>query len=221
MNLSFPFLKTKRGQQIFAALALIFLSTIAIDQISKKHAHESLLTYQDEKNVEYYRSTFFDVGSIGNELAEEGKVPFFVHLKFQYQRNRGAAFSMLANLPDHVRVPFFYAVTLFSVFYILYYLRVLPINFHLSRFGLVMIMSGAIGNFIDRLIRGYVIDFVDVSWNIFGWRHDFAVFNVADIAINIGIIAFLIEILLRRTPVYANFPVDEGAPLAKAKSAAP
>lgn len=204
MSLSFPFLKTNRGKQIFAALALIFLSTVALDQASKRHAHETLLTYQDDKNVELFRSTFFEVGSIGNETAEEGKIPFFVHLKFQYQRNLGAAFSMLSNLPDHYRVPFFYIVTIASVFYILYYLRILPINYHLTRFGLVMIMAGAIGNFIDRLIQGYVIDFVDVSWNIFGWRHDFAVFNVADISINIGIIAFLLEMLLRRRPLYSN-----------------
>lgn len=218
MNLSFPFLKTARGRQLFAVLTLVFLSTVALDQISKRHAQNTLLTYQDEKDLDIYRSTFFDVGSIGKEQAEEGEIPFFVHLKFQYQRNRGAAFSMLSNLPDHIRVPFFYAVTLFSVIYISYYLRVLPLNFHLTRFGLVMIMAGAIGNFIDRVIQGYVIDFVDVSWNLFGWRHDFAVFNVADISINIGIIAFLLEMILRRKPVYANFPSESGTLSQKAVS---
>lgn len=219
MNLSFPFLRTLRGKQIFAALALIFLSTVALDQVSKRHAHEVLLTYEDAKEVELFRSTFFDVGSIGNEYAEEGKVPFFVHLKFQYQRNLGAAFSMLSDLPDHYRIPFFYIVTFASVLYIIYYLRVLPINFHLTRFGLVMIMAGAIGNFIDRLIQGYVIDFVDVSWNLFGWRHDFAVFNVADIAINIGIIAFLLEMILRRRPLYTDYPEEDKANLSKAPPA--
>ncbi len=218
MNLSFPFLKSIRGRQIFGVLALVFLSTVALDQISKRHAHGTLLTYQDEKDLDLYRSTFVDVGSIGKELAEEGEVPFFVHLKFQYQRNRGAAFSMLSNLPDHIRVPFFYAVTIFSVIYISYYLRVLPINYHLTRFGLVMIMAGAIGNFIDRVIQGYVIDFVDVSWNLFGWRHDFAVFNVADIAINIGIIAFILEMILRRKPAYANFPAASNEMNTKAVS---
>jgi signal peptidase II len=205
MKLSFPLLQLKRGQQIFWALILVFVSTVALDQVTKRHAHSTLLRYEDPQNVEYFTSSFYQVGSIGSPVAAAGEKPFFVNLKFQYQRNRGAAFSMLANLPDHIRVPFFYAVTLFSVIYILYYLRTLPINFHLTRFGLVMIMAGAIGNFIDRVIQGYVIDFVDVSWNLFGWRHDFAVFNVADIAINIGIIAFLLEMILRRKPVYATF----------------
>lgn len=205
MNLSFPLLKLKRGQQIFFALALVFFSTVALDQVTKRHAHSTLLRYADPQNVDFFTSSYYQVGSIGKPEAAPGEKPFYVNMKFQYQRNRGAAFSMLANLSDQFRVPFFYGVTIFSVLYIIFYLRTLPINYHLTRFGLVMIMAGAIGNFIDRLIQGYVIDFVDVSWNIFGWRHDFAVFNVADIAINVGIIAFLLEMILRRKPVYAAF----------------
>jgi signal peptidase II len=205
MDLSFPFLKTVRGKQIFVALTLVFFSTIALDQVTKRHAHTTLLKAEDPNNLDYYRSTYFDVATIGQESDATGKPSNFVHLKFQYQRNRGAAFSMLSNVPDQYRVPFFYLVTLFSVIYIGFYLRTLPINFHLTRFGLVMILSGAIGNCIDRWIQGYVIDFVDVSWNLFGWRHDFAVFNVADIAINVGIIAFILEWVLRRKPVYASF----------------
>ena len=219
MKLSFPFLKTKRGLQIFLALATVFLATLALDQITKRHAHDVLMTYEDPENVDLYRSNSFFVGHFGNERVEEGEIPFFVQLKFQYHRNRGAAFSMLANMPDKYRIPFFYAVTLFSVIYIGYYLRILPLNYHLTRFGLVMIMSGAIGNFIDRFIQGYVIDFVDVSWNIFGWRHDFAVFNVADIAINVGIIAFLLEMILKRKPVYFAKPQVPAASLDKAKKA--
>lgn len=215
MNLTFPFLKTQRGKQVLLALILVFVSSVAIDQVTKRHAHNTLLKYEDPQNLDYYTSNSFPVGSLGSPEVQPGKTPFFVNLKFQYQRNRGAAFSMLANLPDKYRVPFFYGVTVLSVIYIMFYLKTLPINFHLTRFGLVMILSGAIGNFIDRLIQGYVIDFVDVSWNLFGWRHDFAVFNVADICINIGIIAFILEMVLRRKPVYATFQKIPDAPPAK------
>ena len=206
MNLKFPFLRTMRGKQIALSLFLVFVSTLVIDQATKRHAESTLMTQSNPTNLDEYRSTFYDVGTIGKDSSlTDGQNTSFGRLKFHYQRNRGAAFSMLATLDDSIRIPFFYAVTIFSVLYILFYLRTLPINYHLTRFGLVMIMAGAIGNFIDRLIQGYVIDFVDVSWNILGWRHDFAVFNVADIAINIGIIAFVLEMLLQRKPKYAEF----------------
>lgn len=205
MNMTFPFLQTLRGKQIAGALLLVFFATIAIDQVTKRHAQSTLMTWSHPTNLSQWKSVTYPVGAIGNADAPYSENAPFVRVNFQYERNRGAAFSMLANLPDSVRVPFFYLVTLICVVYISIYLRTLPINFHLTRFGLVMIMAGAIGNFIDRLIQGYVIDFVSVSWNLFGWRHDFAVFNVADIAINVGIIAFVLEMLLRRKPQMADF----------------
>ncbi|MES2744851.1 MAG: signal peptidase II [Bdellovibrionota bacterium] len=211
MKFDFPFLRTARGKQIALSLFLVFVSTLVIDQVTKRHAHQTLLVEESPTNLDQYRSRFVDVGTIGTESVDPAVKSDFVRLKMHYQRNRGAAFSMLANMADHIRIPFFYAVTVFSVFYILYYLRTLPINYHLTRFGLVMIMAGAIGNFIDRVIQGYVIDFVDVSWSIFGWRHDFAVFNVADIAINVGIIAFILEMILKRKPVYAEFQKTSSA----------
>lgn len=203
--MTMSFLKTVRGKQIAAALVLIFLSTIAIDQVTKRHAQNSLMTWQHETNLDMFKSRTVPVASVGRPEAPYTENAFFIRLNFQYERNRGAAFSMLSNLPDNIRVPFFYLVTLICVVYISFYLRTLPINFHLTRFGLIMILAGAIGNFIDRIIQGYVIDFVSVGWNIFGWRHDFAVFNVADIAINVGIIAFILEMILRRKPLIADF----------------
>ncbi|WP_176736936.1 signal peptidase II [Oligoflexus tunisiensis] len=205
MSMTLPFLKTVRGKQIALALVFIFLSAIGIDQVTKRHAQASLMTWEHPTNLDMFKSTVYPVASVGKPDAPYAANEFFIRMNFQYERNRGAAFSMLSNLPDNVRVPFFYLVTLICVVYISFYLRTLPINFHLTRFGLVMILAGAIGNFIDRLIQGYVIDFISVGWNIFGWRHDFAVFNVADIAINVGIIAFILEMILRRKPLIADF----------------
>lgn len=219
MKMQFPFLRTARGKQIAAALFVVFVSTLIIDQVTKRHAHKTLLVEDSPTNLDQYRSRYVEVGSLGKESIDPAVKSDFVRLKMHYQRNRGAAFSMLATMADNIRIPFFYAVTVFSVLYILYYLRTLPINYHLTRFGLVMIMAGAIGNFIDRIIQGYVIDFVDVSWSIFGWRHDFAVFNVADIAINVGIIAFILEMVLKRKPIYAAFQTSPETPkTAEAKS---
>ena len=112
---------------------------------------------------------------------------------------------MLADLDDELRVPFFYGVTILAVIFVAYYLKTLPLNFHITRLGLVLILSGAIGNFLDRVTLGYVIDFLDVDWNIMGMKHDFAVFNIADVAINLGIICFIVESLLRRKPMEVTF----------------
>ena len=59
-----------------------------------------------------------------------------------------------------------------------------------------MILSGAIGNFIDRLRVGYVIDWIDVRWNIAGWSYSFPNFNVADSCISVGVFMLLLDALL-------------------------
>lgn len=211
-NISFPLLSTRHGKIMTAMLASIFVITVALDQISKRHAHDVLMTWENAEDIQQYRSSSYPIGSIGEINSDPSQPSYFGRLKFQYQRNTGAAFSMFANVDDRIRVPFFYAVTFFAVLFIAYYLKTLPLNFHLTRFGLVMILSGAIGNFIDRVLLGYVIDFIDVDWIIHNWRHDFAVFNVADIAINIGIIAFVAESFLPIKPVLPENVEEEKQP---------
>jgi signal peptidase II len=180
-----------------ASLALVFIGVVGLDQVSKIHAHSSLLVWEDPQDADLYRGGRSPVFAVGQKYAEPGAVPFFFQMQFQYSRNRGAAFSMLSDLPDKVRVPFFYAVTAIAVVLIGFYLRSTPAVHHLTRLGLVMILSGAIGNFLDRLTRGYVVDFIDTEWNILGWQHNFAIFNVADVAINIGVAMLLIEMLFQ------------------------
>lgn len=199
--LKFPFLKTRYGILMSLALSCLFVATVGLDQVTKRHAQATLLGWEHETDIRMYRPMFYEIGSVGEDRSALDEPSFFVRLKFHYQRNVGAAFSMFADVDSRYRVPFFYAVTLIAIVFIAYYLKTLPLNFHLTRFGLVMILAGAIGNFIDRLLLGYVIDFIDVDWVIYHWRHDFAVFNVADIAINIGIISFLLESILPIKPV--------------------
>ena len=49
-----------------------------------------------------------------------------------------------------------------------------------------------------------MIDFIDVDWNLFGWVHDFAVFNVADVAINLGIVCYVLEVILAKKPEFLD-----------------
>ncbi len=97
-----------------------------------------------------------------------------------YVRNPGAAFGMLPY-----QTAFFIVITVVVVIFILYYYRVLAENHKWLRFGLALQLGGALGNLIDRIREGYVVDFIDFTI----WP---PVFNLADSAIVIGIAVFLI-----------------------------
>jgi signal peptidase II len=71
------------------------------------------------------------------------------------------------------------------------YAVALPATQRMARYGLAMILGGAIGNLIDRATMGYVVDFVDVYWRgIHFWA-----FNVADSAITVGVVLMLLDVL--------------------------
>ena len=175
------------------SLCLVFFAAVGLDQVSKLHIQKSLLLQEEPTNIHNFLPGKKELFAWGNRSVS----PYF-GMRFDYSRNTGAAFSMLADLPDIVRVPFFHIVTLLAIIMISIYMWETPLNYLATRLGLVLILAGAIGNFLDRVQRGYVIDFISVDWNFFGWYHNFAIFNVADVCINIGVILLLLELLLRR-----------------------
>jgi len=97
--------------------------------------------------------------------------------EFRYLENRGAAFGMLQD-----RREFFIAVGAIFLLVILYFLIRLPATkkYHVLRFCLVTIGAGAIGNLYDRIMLGYVIDFLYFIYI------DFPIFNVADIYVTVS-----------------------------------
>ena len=112
-------------------------------------------------------------------------IPVMPHLNLVYLRNTGAAFSMLADAPPAFFVLLGVAVSVG----ILIWLRRHPQGERLVAVGLSLILGGALGNVIDRVTRGYVVDFVDFYWG--GWH--FAAFNLADTAITIGAVMMIID----------------------------
>jgi signal peptidase II len=103
-------------------------------------------------------------------------------LDFTYVRNTGAAFGLLnaADFPGKSVVMI--GIAALALLAIAAYGAQLGWHERLARFGLALILGGAIGNLIDRALRGYVIDFVDMYWGT--WH--FWAFNVADAAITVG-----------------------------------
>jgi signal peptidase II len=130
--------------------------------------------------------------------------PFIVledFAQFYYAENPGAAFSFLANAGAGFRVPFFHLITVAAVVFITLYLRKLTEDQRLLQVALALLLGGALGNGLDRLVRGYVIDFIAVHWFDPTWtranRH-FPTFNVADCGVTIGIALLLLESFLQR-----------------------
>ena len=113
--------------------------------------------------------------------------PVFPHLNMTLAYNEGAAFSFLGNMGGMQRWLFVLLAVVVSGF-IINWLRQLPKGRNWTAFGLVLVLGGALGNLIDRLLSGKVIDFIDVYFDIpfVMDNYHFAIFNIADIAITVG-----------------------------------
>lgn len=185
--------RAKRLSIIF--LTLMVLGSIGIDQTTKIHAQESLMRWQDEKDLSLYQGQRYPIFALGSPYVDDGS-KLYLSLSMNYVRNLGAAWGALSGLSDKVRVPFFYMVTCLAVGIIFIYMRSMPVNHRLSIFSLSLILSGAVGNFIDRVRLGYVIDWIDVRWNLGGWQYDFPNFNFADSAITVGVGLLMFEMLV-------------------------
>lgn len=122
-------------------------------------------------------------------FGEEKLITSFFNLVLAY--NRGAAFSFLSNESGWQR-HFFTAVAVIAVVFIIHQLR-RHSGQRLFCWSLALIMGGAIGNAIDRLLYGHVIDFLD--FHIKGTH--FPAFNVADSAICLGVMLFIYDELRR------------------------
>jgi signal peptidase II len=118
----------------------------------------------------------------------------FFHLT--YVRNSGAAFGLLARHNAAFLRLFFPVVTILAVVILLLYFKHTPPQHVLTLSGICLIIGGAIGNGIDRLWLGQVIDFLDVFWQTYHWP----AFNVADSAICVGVGCLLLDAFLRPSP---------------------
>ncbi|MBR1496336.1 MAG: signal peptidase II [Oscillospiraceae bacterium] len=114
--------------------------------------------------------------------------------------NTGAAFSFLANA-SWARW-FFVVLCLLFVAAVVYALARGTINTPVARWAAVMVAAGAIGNCIDRVINGYVVDMIEFDFTIFG--HRFPVFNLADMYITLGAIVFIICLFVEKPAEPAN-----------------
>lgn len=139
---------------------LVALLMVLIDQIIKKWTTSSLQLHESRSGID----GLFD---------------------FYYIRNEGAGWGILQG-----RMWFFYVVTFVIIVYLIYliYKHRQGSLFLKCTYGLLL--GGAIGNLIDRIINGYVIDMFRLTFM------NFPIFNVADMALSIGVVLLIIQVLM-------------------------
>jgi signal peptidase II len=145
---------------------------VVIDQLTKRVVDSSMQLYQ---SIEL--------------------VPFF---QLTYLRNQGAAFSFLAGAGGWQRW-FFIGLAVTAIALICYWLKRMGKDQRWEAAAWALILGGALGNLIDRVAYGYVIDFLDVYYGQWHWP----AFNVADSAITIGVGMLLIDSVRSRSPARA------------------
>jgi signal peptidase II len=115
-------------------------------------------------------------------------------LSLSHVRNQGAAFGVLSNAGLPHQPVLLSAVSLVALAAIAVYFVRLPASARMPRIALSLVLGGAIGNLVDRVRLGYVVDFVHVFWRDHVWPD----FNVADSAITVGVALLVLDVLRSR-----------------------
>ena len=162
-----------------------------------KHAPRSLWLWLGIALVVLLFDQFTKLLIIGSfQLGDSQPVTSFFNLVRVH--NSGAAFSFLSSASGWQRW-FFTGIGLVAAVYIVWMLRSHPEQ-TLFCFALSLVLGGAVGNVIDRLLWGHVVDFLDFHWAwlspVFYQGH-FPAFNVADSAISVGVVCLIADELIR------------------------
>lgn len=134
---------------------------------------------------------------IGGSIAV---IPNFFDLV--HVRNTGAAFGMLASLGEAIRVPFFYGISALALIILVYCFRTLDSANRIYPWALSLISAGVLGNLLDRIRFGSVVDFVSLHVGdkmVSGVELRWPAFNVADSAITVAMVLLIAHALKRKS----------------------
>jgi signal peptidase II len=110
------------------------------------------------------------------------------HLDFIFAQNPGGAWSFARGLPEGLRRPFFLFISAAAIVFIVSIYRRVHRDQTAMKWGLPLALGGAIGNLVDRIRYGWVIDFIDMYTVRGGREHHWPTYNVADVAIVAGVL---------------------------------
>jgi len=142
------------------------LAILALDQITKIYIDTHMTLYESISVVQ----GFFNI---------------------TYVRNPGAAFGVLSDASPFMRALFLIGVSVFASGLIVYYIVKMHAKDVLLTYGMSLILGGAMGNLIDRIRLGEVIDFLDVYISSYHWP----AFNVADSAVSVGAVILFYKLI--------------------------
>ncbi|HEY7790296.1 MAG TPA: signal peptidase II [Vicinamibacterales bacterium] len=119
-------------------------------------------------------------------------------LNFTHVRNSGAAFGILNSVDFPFKATLIAIVATVALVAVAFYAAGLAPQQRAARVGLALVLGGAAGNLLDRILHGSVVDFIDAYWGVY----HFWAFNLADSAITIGVAVLILDML--RTTSHAS-----------------
>ena len=140
------------------------------------------------------------------------------YVDFILARNKGGAWGLLQTTSELVRRPFFLLVSALAIGFIVTLFSRLQPRQRALKWGLPLVLGGALGNVFDRIHYGWVIDFIDVHVTRGGIEHHWPTFNVADIAICVGVGLMAVDMMVGKKqpkPVKEVAPAEVEAPAAE------
>jgi signal peptidase II len=199
-----------RGPGKWTVLAVLFVLLVLADQGTKFLAVERLTNVFQrhgqvtflEKVQGFYTHRHLELQTTG------GYTVWAPAWRMIYVENPGAAWSLFSGLSERVRNAFFTVISLAAVAFVLAYYRRLRRDQRYYQVALALLLAGAVGNFVDRLARGYVIDFID--WYV--GRHHWPTFNVADSLIVVGVALLILHPGQRKAGAATARPASEREP---------
>ncbi|MDR4479303.1 MAG: signal peptidase II [Nitrospira sp.] len=152
-------------------LGFLSLAIVVLDQVTKVYVMETMRLHESIPVV----ANFFSI---------------------TYIRNPGAAFGFLSSSSSSFRFVFFGLTSIFAVGLLGTILVRMPKDDWMGRLSVAAILGGAIGNLLDRVRYGEVIDFLDFYINGYHWP----AFNIADSAITVGVVFLILHFALEKEP---------------------
>lgn len=148
-------------------LAVLILILLALDLGTKRWAQDHL---KNTRGIEVIRGFW----------------------RFDYVENQNISFSIGSSLPEDFKQPIIIGINIFALIFLLVFIIQAEKSFVLY-LSAALILSGALGNLIDRILNGFVVDFIHWFYRGFDWP----VFNLADAYVSVGMILLLTEFILK------------------------
>ena len=178
---------------IFIIFALTAI-TLPVDQFSKQHAREYYLLAEDASDSTIYQGR-------REELVNYGTNSLWFSVTKTYVRNHGASWGIWANMDREWRRPVILALGLVATMVLFFVAtRILSSGYRLASYSICGVIAGSLGNMLDRVRLGYVVDFLTLKVGVGSSVAMIPSFNVADIIIVLSLICLIATVQMVPSP---------------------